>query len=281
MLDPSRYPALVTDRRVADNGIHLGKLVSRQLLYEHPLNERIRTFLRLEHLFGKAEHFAAGDDPWDTRSAIDALLDISEIAARVDIKNELLKELDRHASTLNRIRLQPNVHKNTLDRILSDLGKAVGGLQHVTGQIGQITRDDEFLKSVAQRRAIPGGSCSFDLPIYHRWLAQPGTVRRDRLSDWMADLEPAKAAIALVLSLTRTSAAPRAVTATMGFFQEALDSHAPAQMVRVGVNGDGRLYPEISGHKNRFSIRFMEVAVGTRPVQSQDDVEFHLTCCVF
>ena len=63
--------------------------------------------------------------------------------------------------------------------------------------------------------------------------------------------------------------------------QEALDAQAPAQMVRVGINGDGSLYPEISGHKSRFSIRFMESGSRGRPSQSAENIPFRLTCCVF
>lgn len=255
--------------------------MSEQLFYEHPLNERIRTFLRLEHLFAKADHYAAGDGPWETRSAIEALLDIATVAGRTDIKGELLRELDRHGAALNRIRTQAGVHRDTLDRVLAELGDATSALHRIGGPIGQRARDDELLRVVAQRTAIPGGTCSFDLPLYHRWLAQPAEARREWLALWMEDMRPARAALSLILSLTRTSAAPRAVTAPVGFFQQALDSQAPAQMIRVGINGGGKLYPEISGHKNRFSIRFMEAEEGTKPVQSRADVDFSLTCCVF
>ena len=255
--------------------------MTQQLIYEHPLNERTRTFLRLEHLLAKATHFAERDDTWDTRSAIEAILDVATITGRADVKAELIKELDRHTATLNRVRRQPGVHSETLDRILANLATAAGDLRAIAGSLGQGVREDDLLKLVAQRTAIPGGTCSFDLPLYHRWLAQPTATRRQHLGEWLAELEPARNAIAIVLSLTRTSSAPRPVTAPLGFFQEALDSEAPAQMIRVGVNGDGRLYPEISGHKNRFSIRFMEGNEGAQPVQSRDDVPFNLTCCVF
>jgi len=255
--------------------------VSQQLIYEHPLNERTRTFLRLEHLLAKAEHFAARDNVWDTRSAIEAILDIVAITSRTEVKGELLKELDRHTATLNRIRRQPDIHAETLDRILDDIMGVAAELRAIAGNLGQRARDDDLLKAVAQRTTIPGGTCSFDLPVYHRWLAQPAAARRQWLGEWLGELAPAREAIGLVLSLTRTSAAPRPVTAPLGFFQEALDSEAPAQMIRVGLNGDGRLYPEISGHRNRFSIRFMEGSEGERPSQSRDDVNFNLTCCVF
>lgn len=255
--------------------------MSTHLTFEHPLNERVRTFLRLEHLFEKVAHFQPQDDPWATRAAVEGLMDIVAITARADIKTELLKELDRNTATLNRIRRQPGVDLDTLGKILEDLQQAAAGLHALTGQLGQSVREDEFLKSVAQRSSIPGGTCSFDLPQYHHWLTQPAEMRQGRIGDWMRGLQPVRGAIALVLSLARASATPRQVTAASGFFQEALDIQAPAQLVRVTLNGSQSLFPEISGHKNRFSIRFMRSSQMERSVQYRDDVSFTLTCCVF
>jgi cell division protein ZapD len=255
--------------------------VSKELNFEHPLNERVRIFLRLEHLFKKVAFFQPQDDAWATRIAVEGLLDIVAVTARADIRTELLKELDRNAATLNRIRRQPGVDVATLNKILEDLQRAASGLHALSGQIGAQVREDEFLKSVAQRSSIPGGTCSFDLPQYHQWLTQPPEARRQRLADWMQGLEPVSGAIALVLSLARSSAVPRRVTAVEGFFQEALDVQAPAQLVRVTLTDHDFLFPEISGHKNRFSIRFMRVDQGDRPVQFRETLDFTLTCCVF
>jgi len=255
--------------------------VSTELTFEHPLNERVRIFLRLEHLFGKVAHFLPRDDPWASRAAVEGLLDIVAITARADIKSELLKELDRNSNSLNRIRRQPGVDLDTLGNILEDLQRAATGLHALNGQIGQPLREDEFLKSIVKRSSIPGGTCSFDIPRYHHWSTQPAELRQERLSAWMNALQPVCDGIALALSLARTSAAPRQVTATGGFFQESLNVQAPAQLVRVTLNGSANLFPEISGHKNRFSIRFMNADDAGRPAPWRDDTDFTLTCCVF
>jgi len=254
--------------------------VSTKLTFEHPLNERIRIFLRLEHLFEKVAYFQPVDNAWATRAAVEGLLDISALTSRSDIKTELLKELDRNTATLTRIRRQPGVDVQTLDSILDDLKSAANGLRTLSGQIGQRMREDEFLKSVTQRNAIPGGTCSFDLPQFHHWLTQSAEVRQQHIGRWMGNMEPVRSSIGLVLSLARTSAAPRQVTARDGFFQEAMDAQAPAQLVRVTLNGVDSLFPEISGHKNRFSIRFMQYNELERPMQFREDLDFMLTCCV-
>ena len=256
-------------------------IVPPELTFEHPLNERVRTFLRLEHLFGKVAHFVPCEDPWMSRAAVEGILDILAITARSDIKTELLKELDRNRGTLNRLQRQPGVNLETLGKILDDLQQATNDLHSLSGQLGQPLRQDDFLKSIAKRSTIPGGTCSFDLPQYHHWLEQAPDVRQQRLREWMQELQPVGDAINLALSLARTSAAPREMTAAGGFFQESLDSKAPAQLVRVALNGSAHLFPEISGHKTRFSIRFMDTREAGRPVPWREDTDFTLICCVF
>ena len=258
-----------------------GAFVSTLLTFEHPLNERARTFLRIEHLFERLNYFAPQYDAWATRVAVETLLDIASVTARADIKNELIKQLDRNINTIRRIADQPGVDPQALDRVLGDLRDAVSAVNRLPGPIGQAAREDDFLKSIAQRNSIPGGACSFDLPHLHYWLSLSPEIRQARLDHWLHDLKPAEQAIRLTLALARTSASPRQVSAEAGFFQEALDAQAPAQMVRVGVDGDDALYPEISGHKSRFSIRFMKADSGGRPSQISENVPFRLTCCVF
>lgn len=255
--------------------------MSKRLTYEHPLNERVRTFLRLQHLFQKVLHFLPQPDIWSSRVAIEGLLDVVSITARADIRTELVKELDRNVNTLNRIRSQPGVDVEMLDSIMRDLQQAAAGLQRLGGQLGQTARDDDFLKGIAKRNSIPGGACSFDLPHFHYWLTQDTEVRQERLNRWLHDLLPVHDAIDLVLNLARTSATPRRVIAESGFYQESLDIQAPAQMVRVILDADQTLYPEISGHKNRFSIRFRDAESSGKSSHCRDDVPFTLICCVF
>ncbi|TFH44082.1 MAG: cell division protein ZapD, partial [Lysobacterales bacterium] len=69
-------------------------------VYEQPLSERIRTFLRLEHLFAKAQHALTSIDPWSSRATLEAVIDIMAVISRADLKKEMIKELERHAATL-------------------------------------------------------------------------------------------------------------------------------------------------------------------------------------
>ena len=251
------------------------------LIFEHPLNERVRFLLRLEHLFEKIDFFQRGDHPWETRSAIEGLLELALLSARSDLKNELLKELDRIFALLSQVRNQPGIDQEALAQILDDLQQAAERLR-VLGNLGQGLRENEFLKGIAQRSTIPGGTCSFDLPQFHHWLAQPIAQRQEKMRTWLEELEPVRGAIQLILSLIRTSSRPRQVQAKEGFFQETLDAQLPAQLLQVRLQNETDVFPEISGHKNRFCIRFLRYdQLENRPVPLQEDLDFSLTCCIF
>jgi len=53
------------------------------------------------------------------------------------------------------------------------------------------------------------------------------------------------------------------------------------QLIRVNISSISPYYPDISGVKHRFSIRFMEgVDSNTNPTQTHNDVHFELYCCI-
>lgn len=254
----------------------MGKII----LYEQPLNERVRSFLRLEHLFVKARHTLHGHSVWDSRATLSCVLDILSIFARSDLKAEVLKELERQAANLTRLEQAPEVDQTRLGEILDELDLAIDRLHGIDGQVGQDLRQNEFLSSINQRSAIPGGTCDFDVPAYHYWLQRPAEQRVHDLARWLALFAGMESAIAIILRLIRESVAPSLETARNGFFQHTLDPNAPCQMVRIGLPAASPCYPEISGGKHRFTVRFMNYLGEERPVQMTEDVEFELLCCI-
>ncbi|HVQ60650.1 MAG TPA: cell division protein ZapD, partial [Burkholderiales bacterium] len=57
------------------------------ITYEYPLNERIRTLLRLENLFERVSHFLSKDeDSRNHHAVLLTLFEILEVASRADLK---------------------------------------------------------------------------------------------------------------------------------------------------------------------------------------------------
>ena len=65
------------------------------ILYEYPFNERVRTYLRLEHLFHRLGDLAAREHPTDHHYAITTIFEVMDVAARAELKTDVLKDLDR------------------------------------------------------------------------------------------------------------------------------------------------------------------------------------------
>ena len=255
--------------------------VPKTIIYEQPLNERIRTFLRLEFLFAQSAQHLQEESQWGSRCTLSSLLDIISIFGRTDLKTEVLKELERHSSTLNKLKQNPDVDSGRLEQILTDLEKLGAELHKVGGPIAADLKENEFLSSIQQRAAIPGGTCDFDLPSYHYWLQQPAQKRTRDLADWLGRFATIGQAIQLILQLVRDSTVLRPVTAESGFYQKTLDSNHPCQLVRVEVDKKIPCYAEISGGRHRFTVRFLELSRDEGHLkQSSDDVSFRLGCCI-
>ena len=255
--------------------------VQNQTVYEQPLNERMRSFLRLEHLFEIIESRVQGTSVWDSRTVVATLIDVTDLLARSDVKSELIKELERQLGTLTRLQENPKVDVERLEDAMGQLNQLVNTLRSPACQPGQVMRQDELVSAIRQRISIPGGTCNFDLPGYHYWLTRPVDKRANDLARWLSDINVIKDSIELALSIVRSSAAPSRELAAAGFFQKALDAGTACQLVRVSVDESARFFPEISGGKHRFTVRFLEQsATGSRPAQTDEDVEFDLQCCV-
>jgi cell division protein ZapD len=63
--------------------------------YDYPFNERIRTLLRVEDLFAKVLHNVAAGHEYHHHCALLTLLQVLDIVDRMELKTELLQELDR------------------------------------------------------------------------------------------------------------------------------------------------------------------------------------------
>jgi cell division protein ZapD len=154
----------------------------------------------------------------------------------------------------------------------------IDNLRGLASQPGQALRDDEFIASIRQRSSIPGGTCDFDLPAYHRWLEQPWEIREADQRQWFATLDAVRQGIELLLKMIRNSAEPRSLTTDSGGYQKQLESGLPYQMIRVMLPASSPYFAEISGSKHRFSIRFLQPAA-ERPTLAEGPVEFKLASC--
>jgi cell division protein ZapD len=250
------------------------------LIFEQPLNERMRTFLRLDYLYNQALYHNEKASQWGSRAAVGSLIDILAITTRADVRAEVLKEVEKHLGQLEVFEHRSGVDSGRLRALINNLARLRSALSSAGGAYLQPLRDSEFLAAIKHRSSIPGGTCEFDLPDYFFWLNQDAASRTLAFNEWLALLRPLCDAVAEVLWLTRQNGKTRKETAVGGTFAINFERDTPLQLLRICLPADAGLYPEISGSHHRCSVRFLKWnGLATRPSQAEGDTAFTLITC--
>lgn len=247
--------------------------------YEQPLNERTRTFLRLEHLFEQTRHYRADGSEWGRRATVDRLLDIFTLLSRHDLRTECVKELGEHHATLARLKNHQGIDHARLDDILHQLETLSQEMQRIPFQFAAyVLRDNELLNAINNRSAIPGGTCGFDLPAYRHWLSRPAEVQEENIQNWCRQLDPFRNTAEIILKLIRESAELEEQTAHGGVLVH--NTENGTQLLRVMVPDSEGVFPEISAGRHRSTIRFMEqTGAELRVGQTGRNIGFEMACC--
>ena len=235
--------------------------------------------MRLEDVASRAHVYIGGEEPQDHHAALASLFEIADIAARADLKTELLQELERQKQMLVPLRANPRIEADTLDALLADIDAVTAQLLVPSGKLGAHLRENEWLMAIKQRSGIPGGVSEFDLPAYHWWLHRDAASRRGDLAGWFAPFEPVLAGLAIVLKLLRENARVSRHTAYRGVFQLMLTTTKVAQLLRLTLARDLACVPEISANKYALNIRFIGVSGMDRGNVVDQDIAFELTFC--
>jgi cell division protein ZapD len=246
--------------------------------YEFPLNEKVRTLLRLEDLFARMAHYTALDLGMDHHAALLTLFEILEVSCRADLKSELLQELERQKRALSLLHNNPAISEDALDEILTEIDGASANILAMTGKIGQHLRENEWLMVIKQRAAMPGGTCEFDLPSYHYWQEQDAALRRKNLQGWLAPFLPLYDGMTIVLRLLRDSGKLFHFTAHQGTFQQ-MQGGRVAQLLRVGLSSSLECIPEVGANKYAINIRFIAANFAAKSTLFEQDVPFELIFC--
>jgi cell division protein ZapD len=246
--------------------------------YDFPLNERIRTLLRLEDLFAKMAYFSEKASAADHHAALGILFEIMEVASRADLKSDLLQELERQKRQLVVLHNNPEISEDALDAVLAEIENASDDLFNLNGKVGHHLRDNEWLMSIKQRACIPGGTCEFDLPSYHYWLHQDATLRRNYINTWLAPMLPICTALNIILKILRESGKEHHFIAHQGNFQQ-MQGGRVAQLLRIKLGPDLPCIPEVSANKYVLNIRFTSANFTAKSALYDQDVAFNLTFC--
>ncbi len=248
------------------------------IVYEYPLNERIRTWLRLEYLFDKAAFFIESDEQHSHHAALLAIFELADVMARSELRSELIQELERKKASLEPLKGNPEVDGERLEAVLASLSATLAELHDQVGKLGQHIRDNNWLAGIKSRTGIPGGACAFDLPGYHFWLNRSAPRRREDLDAWLGPMLPIKSGVRVILKLLREGGTSGHYVAEGGLFQLMLGGRV-AQLLQVVVAADMPCVPEVSANKYAVNLRFMTVGTSQKARICDQEIPFELVLC--
>ncbi|MCX8642307.1 MULTISPECIES: cell division protein ZapD [unclassified Gilliamella] len=243
-----------------------------KIIFEHPLNEKMRTWLRVEFLLKQLDlhcHF----DQNNALLFFHALSELLEIIERNDVRSDLIKEIESQKQKLSSWLNIEGVDQELITELLNKFDHYL--LKFNTApRLGQALKDDRFITSIRQRLMIPGGCCSFDLPSFYLWLKQSAEKRDRQVQSWLQHLAILNESLSSCMQLIRQLGEFKLFTCANNFFQE---TNGDINLIRIRVSLDKNVYPQVSGHMSRYSIRFIPLEACDNT--STDTIEFELACC--
>lgn len=240
--------------------------------FEHPLNEKTRIYLRVEALLHQMEKASAFADSIQHQLFFRSLFDLLEIFEQIQLKSELAKDIEKQRLTYRSWLNVDGVDQEMLSTLLAEVDEVHRNLMSAD-RFGQSLKEDRFLSAIRQRFNLPGGSCCFDLPALHYWLHLSPERKSQDANKWMSTLKPLLDALTLWLKLTRETGSFKPRVAQSGFFQSDAED---ANILRLSIPLEYGVYPMISGHKNRFAIKFIDFKTGQA---SSEEIPFDLAVC--
>ncbi|MFT4940939.1 MAG: cell division protein ZapD [Paraglaciecola sp.] len=248
-----------------------------QAIYEFPLNEKVRTYLRLEQLFKQLVQAKTADEDWQLINFLNSLFTLLDLLERLDLRNDVLKDIDLHEKNLVIWSQHPNIDNDALQQALQKIIRLREALKGVK-KIGADLKEDRFLASIRQRFSLPGGTCSFDLPNLHYWLHQPKNLVQTDIRGWLQELAILNDAIDITLAFLRERGGFSKTQAERGFYQGVADDKN--ELIRVKSATNQGYYPMLSGNKYRYAIRFTLFTPNVEGSTAVDStIPFTLACC--
>lgn len=252
----------------------MGELIATNFItYEYPMNEKIRSWLRLETLVSQIYELSNITSYSTGIAFFRSVSELIEILDRGEVRSELMKELEKQRVQLANWAEAPNADNQLISTLLEQLSDTTTKLMSAS-RFGHHLRTDKIISMVRQRLSIPGGCCGFDLPTLQLWLNIPQIERNKTINGWLQSLDPLNNALKAVLTLIRQSGNFETKESHNGFYQDNVEGK---ELLRIKLPIEHLIYPQISGHKTRFALRFLHIDSenGILP----DVISFELSCC--
>ena len=226
------------------------------IIYEQPVAENIRNFLKCEYLFEKFNSALLQEDLWGVKSSISTLLEMSDFIMRINLKVELLKDLEKCMLYFNNLTKNNDVDAIVLDDFISKIEEAINMLNNINGNPSKLIVDNDFLMQINNKIHIPAGDNFFDIPSYLNFLSSSKSSILEHINMWYEPFSPLILASKLILNARRDTTDFVPYTSSKSYFEKKLDKSSRVDLVRIKLLKKDNLYPVISVNRQNINVIF-------------------------
>ena len=241
-------------------------------IYEQPIDERIRKFLRLENIYMKINNHMDIDSKYDAYST---LLNISELfinLSRSEIKRDLISEIETQKVRYQEYSKLDGADKIKLNSIMEKQNAILKTLHDLEANYLNVLKNDELLQTIIKHINT---SCA-DLDY---WLSRDHDFRKNQINLWLELIKPIENSIFFCLDLLRKSSETVEVTAKDGMYLFRMDVEKKIRLLRVTMKTDNYFFPRISVGPQRATVAFMTIDDNNKIIRLNQDINFVLDLC--
>lgn len=248
------------------------------VFYEHPLNNKIRTWLRFSHLYARLMGVMTHSiTDWDY-FAFKALFELLEMTEMNDIRGDLLMELDRFHQFLQTLANNPDINKEEWQRLVEKTHRASMDLRASQARPAHVLCSNPWVANVRMRMNAAGGCNDFDVPSFHWWRHQEVSRQKNDMQQFSQLFAPYAQAVANLLDNIRNTAEEEQYTMINGAVTLSLTNTRPVVLIRLALPAESSYFPEISASRHIVNIRLLAFGEGnweTRKVSDNGQIAIY------
>ena len=241
-------------------------------IYEQPIDERIRKFLRLENIYMKINNHMNIDSKYDAYSTLLNISDLFINLTRSEIKRDLISEIEAQKTRYQEYIKLDGADKIKLNSIMEKQNAILKTLHDLEANYLNVLKNDELLQTIIKHINT---SCA-DLDY---WLSRDHDFRKNQINLWLELIKPIENSIFFCLDLLRKSSETVEITAKDGMYLFRMDIEKKIRLLRVTMKTDNYFFPRISVGPQRATVAFMTIDDNNKIIRLNQDINFVLDLC--
>ncbi len=245
---------------------------SHAAIYEEPVDERIRKFLKLENYFLKIKYHKELDTSHDSFAALYNLIMVYKILSRVEVKSELIREIDFQKQKYNEYIKIDSSDKIKLNSIMEKQNVILNDLYNLKSNYLTELNNDEFFQFCTKHYESLNTEMDY-------WLTRDYAIRLNQINLWLEIIKPIESSVYFCLDILRKSSLTNEICADNGFHLIKLNPEKKIRLLRVTMQSDNYYFPHISLGPQRATISFTLLNENNRYVRIKENIIFVLDLC--